>query len=123
MIAAVPLSEGGLGLHSAVLTRSAAHWASWADCMHMIRNPVSLLNSHPLACSLCVGLGELQDVGFELPSWVDLADGLRPNSAAVEDEPGMPRFGWQRVAAACLEVDFKAHRLLPTMASAERAQM
>ena len=43
-----------------------------------------------------------------------------PNSAAVEDEPGMPRYGWQRVA---VEVDFKAHRLLPTMASAEPALM
>ena len=64
-----------------------------------------------------------EDVGFELPSWVDLEEGLRPDSAAVEDEPGMPRFGWQRVAAACLEVDFKPHRLLPTMASAERALM
>ena len=134
MIASVPLSEGGLGLHSAVLTRSAAHWASWADCMHMIRN------RHPSICrSILTGLSgeipsvglqsvrrcgrELQDVGFELPSWVDLAEGLRPNSATVEDEPGLPRFGWQRVATACLEVDFKTHRLLPTMASAERALM
>ena len=134
MIAAVPLSEGGLGLHNAVLIRSAAHWASWADCMHKNRN------RHPSICrSILTGLSvefpsvglqsvrscgrELQDVGFELPSWVDLAEGLRPNSAAVEDEPGMPRFGWQRVAAACLEVDFKTHRLLPTTASAERALM
>ena len=78
--------------------------------MHMIRN------RHPSICrSILTGLSveipsvglqsvrrcgrELQDVGFELPSWVDLAEGLRPNSATVEDEPGMPRFGWQRVAA------------------------
>ena len=42
MIAAVPLSEGGLGLHSVVLTRSAAHWASWADCIHMTDTPQSV---------------------------------------------------------------------------------
>ena len=61
MIALVPLSEGGLGLHSAVLTRSAAHWASWADCMHMIRN------RHPSICrSILTGLsGEIPSVGLQ----------------------------------------------------------
>ena len=134
MIAAVPLSEGGLGLHSAVLIRSAVHWVSWADCMHMIRN------RHPSICrSILTGLSVESPLRwpavraqvwtrtarswFELPSWVDLAEGLRPNFAAVEDELGMPRFGWQRVAAVCVEDNFKTHRLLPTMASAERAQM
>ena len=81
MIAAVPLSEEGLGLHSAVLTRSAAHWASWADSIHMI------WNRHPaIHRSILTGLSvefpsaglqsvrrcgrELQDVGFDLPSWL-----------------------------------------------------
>ena len=32
----LPLSKGGLGLRSAVRSREAAHWASWADCLPMV---------------------------------------------------------------------------------------
>ena len=31
------LSAGGLGLVSAVRVRAAAHWASWADSLRMVR--------------------------------------------------------------------------------------
>ena len=34
----LPLAAGGLGLRSAVKLRYAAHWASWADSMKMIRD-------------------------------------------------------------------------------------
>ena len=37
LIAAMPLVLGGLGLRSAARTRQAAFWASWADCLPMIR--------------------------------------------------------------------------------------
>ena len=37
-LASVPLSLGGLDLQSATRTREAAHWASWADCLFMVRN-------------------------------------------------------------------------------------
>ena len=47
---------------------------------------------------------------------------LVPNSAPGKTSLA-PRCGWQRVAVACVEDDFKTHRLLLTMASAERALM
>ena len=37
-LASVHLSLGGLGLRSATRTREAAYWASWADCLFMVRN-------------------------------------------------------------------------------------
>ena len=37
VLAHLPLSMGGLGLTSAVQTRVAAHWASWADSISMVR--------------------------------------------------------------------------------------
>ena len=37
----LPLSKGGLGLRSAVRSRVAAHWASWADCLPMVQAPAS----------------------------------------------------------------------------------
>ena len=36
-IAFLPFWLGGLGLASAVRGRAAAHWASWADCLRMVR--------------------------------------------------------------------------------------
>ena len=36
-ISQLPFSVGGLGLTSAMRSRVAAHWSSWADCIHMIR--------------------------------------------------------------------------------------
>ena len=36
--ASVPLSMGGLGLWSAFRSRQASHWASWCDCLELIRD-------------------------------------------------------------------------------------
>ena len=36
-VAQFPLREGGLGLRSAVRVAPAAYWASWADCLAMVR--------------------------------------------------------------------------------------
>ena len=40
-LASLPMRMGGLGLRSAERCAHAAHWASWADALHMIaqRNP------------------------------------------------------------------------------------
>ena len=35
--AALPLFQGGLGLTSATRIREGAHWATWADCLKMVR--------------------------------------------------------------------------------------
>jgi hypothetical protein len=36
-VAQLPLRAGGLGLRSAVRVAPAAYWASWADCLAMVR--------------------------------------------------------------------------------------
>ena len=42
--------------------------------------------------------------GFEVPSWADLAAGVRPNPRNAEDvEPASFRTGWQHEAAARVE--------------------
>ena len=42
------LELGGLGLRSAERTRVSAYWASWADCMPMIKE------RHPMVAELFV---------------------------------------------------------------------
>ena len=37
VISSLLVSEGGLGLLCAVRLRAAAHWVSWADCLHMVK--------------------------------------------------------------------------------------
>ena len=54
VIATLALSAGGLGLASAVRVRPAAHWASWADSLRMIRQ------RHPLIARLIIA-------GLEVP--------------------------------------------------------
>ena len=90
-VAHLPMRMGGLGLRSAARMAPAAYWASWADCLHMIRN------RHPTLANLFVRalsegaaveqcLRELQEShallhgeGFrESPNWEQLADGARP---------------------------------------------
>ena len=101
---------GGIGLRNAERTSPPAYWASWADCLAMFRRA-----RHPDVAALCVrqmqnprgppslvsvqmAAGQLFGVeGFQVPSWEDLAHGLRPPEFEPDDfEPGgAPR----RVAA------------------------
>ena len=46
-ISQLPFSLGGLGLTSAVRSRVAAHWSSWVDCIHMIRQRHPSVHRHP----------------------------------------------------------------------------
>ena len=89
-MATVPLSIGGLGLRSVFRLRHAAHWASWGDCLEMIRDRCPLVFDRMMR-SLTSGRAEqplsieaarqsaqsLQTAGFEVPRWEDLAEGLR----------------------------------------------
>ena len=45
----LPLSKGGLGLRSAVRSREAAHWASWADCLPMDSEEAPTSRGHHVA--------------------------------------------------------------------------
>ena len=110
-IVSLPFSVGGLGLHSALLVRHAAYWSSWADCVHMVnrRHPQicrsilrSIVRENPPHHIEGVTISEAA-----LP-WEELAEGLRPGRRAIEDEDRtQPRFGWQKLAAGSLQLDFR----------------
>ena len=128
--ATLPFSLGGLGLGSAVRIREAAHWASWADSLEMIRN------RHPtVAASILRGLTDSPEQSFEalricelflderqftLPTWEALAGGERP-AGEDEDEPGQPKHGWQREAARCAEASFLENSVWPSLTDSDRA--
>ena len=97
MKASLPLCEGGLGLRSAMRSRPAAHWASWADALKMIkqRHPgvanmiISSLARHEKCSSiqsLLMCVDALEAAGFEVPSWEHLVEGRRPKGTS-EDDP------------------------------------
>ena len=108
----------------------AAHWASWADTLPMIQE------RHPAVAKLIVGsltgapespcLGavhaavqESDGVGFVVPEWTSLADGLRPEPREPEHhEPSAHRAGWQHEAASCVERHCRATCILPHLSPA-----
>ena len=85
ILSALAFSAGGLGLTSALRVRPAAHWASWADSLRMVRQ------RHPaIAERMVAGLAgddpvawfhsvrqcreAVLDAGLEVPQWHVLAD-------------------------------------------------
>ena len=59
--------------------------------------------------------------GFEVPSWQDVAGGLRPPDRDPEDhEPGGSRKGWQHEASSRVEQDFR-ESLFTGMSPSDRA--
>ena len=63
-LASVPLLLGGLGLRSATLTREAAYWVSWADCLFMVRN------RHPVVADRILdGLNCMDELGSSPYGW------------------------------------------------------
>ena len=100
---------GGLGLTSAVRSRVAAHWSSWADCIHMIRQRhlsvaetlITGIHRGPAPCFAAVRSrqGTLEEVGL-IPSWRTLVDTPPQREDA---EPAEPKVGWQHRATRCLE--------------------
>ena len=125
--------QSGLGLRSAQRTREAAYWASWSDTLPMIhaRHPVvaNLLVRHldgdswsPSLRAASQAATELDGLhGFEVPSWSDVAGGLRPPDRDPEDhEPGGSRKGWQHEASSRVEQDFR-ESLFTRMPPSDRA--
>ena len=109
-ICTLPLSLGGIGLRNAERTSPPAYWASWTDCLAMLRA------RHPDVAALCVrqmqnprgppslvsaqmAAGQLSGVaGFQVPSWEDLAHGLRPPELEPDEfEPGGAEEGGSKV--------------------------
>ena len=110
VIVSLPFFQGGLGLTSAARIREGAHWASWADCLKMVRQRhpavadtmVSGLVEGPVRCSEAVRrcAQSLTDAGFEPPSSTELANSQEV--VVTEDpEPHEPKVGWQQKATKC----------------------
>ena len=114
-VAHFPFRTGGLGLASAVLSRSAASWASWADCLPMVkaRHPVIAEELiHALddrgggvhVDSASESRDHLIRMGFLAPSWVDVANGARPRREDDwEDAPRTSQQGWQHKAVSVVQ--------------------
>ena len=134
-ICSLPLSLGGIGLRNAERTSPPAYWASWADCLAMLRA------RHPDVAALCVrqmqnprgppslvaaqmAAGQLSGVaGFQVPSWDDLAHGLRPPELEPDDfEPGGCRGGWQHEGSIRVERQHRAS-VMVRLTDSERAML
>ena len=80
------VSVGGLGLRSALRTNQAAYWASWADCLAMVRERhpavtdllVHQLENHPHTPHLQAAVAAARELtgvyDFEPPSWHALVE-------------------------------------------------
>lgn len=109
--AQLPLGFGGLGVRSAVLLRDAAYWASWVDCLSVLRVHVpttaSALIRH-IQNPACVAdsfrawrlaFEALQATGFQPPDWHALDHQSAPSPAANVSDYGLRLRGWQQPAA------------------------
>ena len=127
----LPLSLGGLGLRSAAHTGGSI--LGQFDTLPMIhaRHPVmaNLLVRHLDGDSWSRSLRAASKAateldlrqGFEVPSWSDVAGGLRPPDRDPEDhEPGGSRKGWQHEASSRVEQDFR-ESLFTGMTPSDRA--
>ena len=91
MIASLALSAGGLGLSSARRVRSAAHFASWADALTMVRkrHPViaeSMIRHLEVGVVPCFQAAwqckeTVEEAGLALPSWTELSHSPPPAEA------------------------------------------
>ena len=74
-VATMPLHLGSLGLRSVTRSRQVAYWASWADCLSMIkaRHPAvaerMLVVSQSTRSAAIAGHQFAWVEGFEVPSW------------------------------------------------------
>ena len=119
------------GLASAHRVRTAAHVASWADSLKMVRK------RHPhiaatMIRNLEVGTSpsfqfvrdckdSLVDARLDLPSW-NVLSLPRPVEEA-ELEPNQPKFGWQQQASRQMEKKFVSDHLWPRFDNVQRALM
>ena len=104
LTSSVPLGKGGFGLLSAVRTREAAHWASWADSLPMVHQ------RHPEVARMMVGglewgvascftavrgcVQSLVEAGFEPPEWESLLVDARLQFE--EGDPTQPKIRRKR---------------------------
>ena len=56
----------------------------------------------------------LAEADFAVPSWEEMADGVRPPPPHDEEEPSQSKHGWQKVAGHSLD-DRKLQVVTPTL--------
>ena len=118
--ASLPLSLGGLGLRSAVGLRKAAFWASWCDCLPMIkeRHPtiasqlLRSLEGRPerpnLQAAVNAQLRLIGVLGFAPLVWRAVMHGARPHPQEVDHfQFGAWMDGWQHEATSRVDTDFR----------------
>ena len=120
----LPFRFGGCGLRSSLRTAPAAHWASWADALPVLRVRFAAITEaacgamdaastaesiarlpQSLGDAVAAGRG-LDEVGFRSrPSWHELSRGSLPPASEPNEQPGpddVPH-GWQFHASSILE--------------------
>ena len=131
-VAQLPLCLGGLGLRCAARMAPAAWWASWADCLPMLRERAPALTADICraldagAAGLPPGLRQaaearrqLAQEGYETPTWTALALGARP-PPTQDREMGEWAHGWQFWAARARD-DRAREGIMQRMQAPERA--
>ena len=129
----MPLVLGGIGLRSAMRTRTPAFWASWADSLAMIhvrhrevasQFVVALEQGAGGPCLMAAAEARRTLTGvrvFEPLSWQAVAEGARPVILPPDEyEPGGVRQGWQHEAASRTEEVFRDN-IFDTLSDRDRA--
>ena len=134
-IASLPARLGGIGLRSALRTRSAAFWAGWADALPVLKSRVpdlaraaltQLERGHQSGWATCreaaTASASLQQASFDgLPTWQELWEGAVAPQPAEDDEETPWERGWQFHACRALENSFRQDRLFPLLDAPARA--
>ena len=117
-----------------VRTAPAAHWGSWADCLHTISEchahiPHTMTDASISPSAAAVHLtgavwsrASLAESGFVCPEWTALVQGLRPNQPGRDEvDPADHTHGWQFFTAQRVEHHFRAETVWPRLAPTEQA--
>ena len=118
-IAHLPLSSGGLGLTSASILASSAHWASWADSFPILQQQLpnlaaqilpqlqSMEGAPPAIQAAQQAAAALTTTEWTPPNWTDLLDGARPSTELALEDPQPHHCGWQQTAVTQVHRRFR----------------
>ena len=115
-------------MSSARRVRVAAHWASWADCIQMVRRRHPAIAERwiqgvedvtPCFRAVRTCQQRLVDAGLEIPTWTELSES--PPVLVSDPEPNQPKVGWQQTATRQTEHKFIQEDVLPGWDDPHRA--
>ena len=116
-IAHLPLSSGGLGLTSASILASSAHWA-WADSFPILQQQLPNLAAQilpqlhttegaPAIQAAQQAAAALTTTEWTPPNWTDILDGARPSAELALEDPQPHHRGWQQTAVTQVHRRFR----------------